>query len=58
MVYYAVMYQGKCVAKIVWDGVNSYYCPYLYDELVEDPENKIPVHNGDHPVIGTESDAA
>lgn len=58
MVYYAVMYQGKCVAKIVWDGVSPYYCPYLYDELVEDPLNDIPVHNGDEPIIGAESDEA
>lgn len=58
MTYYAVIYQGKCVAKIVINKDVSYTCPFLYDELVEDPENKIPVHNGDEPVIGVESDEA
>jgi hypothetical protein len=48
--YYAVFYQQKCVAKIVWDGISPYIVPFLYDEIVPDPENQIPVHNGDEPV--------
>lgn len=57
MTYLAVIYQGKCVAKIVWDGVSPYVCPFLYDEIVDDPLNEIPVQNGDEPVIGGEGDA-
>lgn len=56
MTYYAVIYQGKCVAKIVIDKTVPYVCPFLYDELLEDLENKIPVENGDEPVIPLESD--
>lgn len=58
MTYYAVIYQGKCVAKIVIKLDVPYTCPFLYDELVEDPLNEIPVHNGDEPIIGAESDEA
>ena len=58
MPYYAVFYQQKCVAKIVIDPNVPYTCPFLYDELVEDPLNEIPVQNGDEPVIGAESDGA
>jgi hypothetical protein len=57
MPYYAVIYQQKCVAKIVWDGETPYTVPYLYDELVLDEENKIPVHNGDEPVYPQEDEA-
>ena len=60
MTYYAVIYQTKCVAKIVVDLSVPYYCPFVYDELVEDPLNQIPVHNGDEPIYppGGEGDAA
>ena len=58
MTYYAVIYQTKCVAKIVIDLNVPYYCPFVYDELVEDPENQIPVHNGDEPVYPPEGDGA
>lgn len=60
MTYYAVIYQTKCVAKIVIDLNVPYYCPFVYDELVEDPLNQIPVHNGDEPIYppGGEGDAA
>ena len=58
MTYYAVIYQGKCVAKIVIEPDVPYYCPFVYDELVEDPLNQIPVHNGDEPIYGGEGDAA
>jgi hypothetical protein len=54
--YYAVFYQQKCVAKIVWDGTSPYYTPFLYDEIVPDPDNQIPVHNGDEPVYPPEGD--
>jgi hypothetical protein len=56
MFLYAVYYQGKCVAKFVWDGVSEYSCPFLYDMIVPDPDNKIPVHNGDEPVYPPESE--
>jgi hypothetical protein len=56
MPYYAVFYQQKCVAKIVWDGVTPYTPPFLYDEIVPDPDNQIPVHNGDEPVYPPEGD--
>jgi hypothetical protein len=49
MPYYAVFYQQRCVAKIVWDGETPYNPPFLYDELVLDEGNKIPVANGDEP---------
>ena len=58
MTYYAVIYQTKCVAKIVIDLNVPYYCPFVYDELVEDPDNQIPVHNGDQPVYPPEGDEA
>lgn len=57
MTYYAVIYQGKCVAKIVIDPNVPYICPFLYDELVEDPDNKIPVHNGDEPIYPPEAES-
>ena len=56
MPYYAVFYQQKCVAKIVWDGVAPYTFPFAYDEIVPDPDNQIPVHNGDEPVYPPEGD--
>ena len=58
MSFYAVFYQQRCVAKIVWDGITPYFCPFLYDEIVADPENQIPVHNGDEPVYPFEGDGA
>ena len=58
MTYYAVIYQTKCVAKIVIDPNVPYYCPFIYDEIVEDPLNEIPVHNGDEPTYGGEGDGA
>lgn len=58
MPYYAVFYQQKCVAKIVWDGLTPYVCPFIYDEIVADPQNQIPVHNGDEPTYGGEGDGA
>ena len=54
MSIYAVYYQGKCVAKFVWDGVSPYAVPFLYDMIVPDPDNQIPVHNGDEPVYPPE----
>jgi len=57
MPYYAIIYQGKCVGKIVWDGVTPYECPYLYDELVLDEKNEIPVANGDEPTPGSPGEA-
>jgi hypothetical protein len=58
MDYYAVFYQQKCVAKIVWDGISIYICPFLYDEIVFDPKNEIPVANGDEPIFGGDGDGA
>lgn len=40
---YAVMKDGQCVAKIVWDGQTRFTYPFPHDELVADPENKISV---------------
>jgi hypothetical protein len=56
--YYAVIYQSKCVAKIVIDENIPYVCPFLYDELVQDDLNLIPVANGDQPSWGGEGDGA
>lgn len=42
--YYAVMYGGKCVAKIVWDGVEPYQYPGQHDELLPDELNEIAVY--------------
>ena len=56
MTYYAVIYQKKCVAKIVVDKNVPYTCPFLYDELVEDPLNEIPVENGDEPIYPPEDE--
>jgi hypothetical protein len=40
---YAVMKDGQCVAKIVWDGQTRFTYPFPHDELVADPENQIPM---------------
>lgn len=60
MTYYAVIYQTKCVAKIVINPNTPYVCPFVYDEIVEDPLNEIPVQNGDEPIYppGGEGDGA
>jgi hypothetical protein len=49
MSYYAVMRNGTCIAKIVWDGVGPYDFPHPHDELVYDPYNIIAVETGTEP---------
>ena len=41
--YWAVMKDGECIAKVVWDGQTDYTFPWPHDELVEDPNNSIRV---------------
>lgn len=48
---YAVMKDGQCIDKIVWDGVTPYKYTKPHDELVEDPENKIPVLESEIEII-------
>ena len=48
--YWAVMKNGVCIAKVVWDGMAEYRYPFPHDELVHDPDNTIPVVNTDAPI--------
>jgi hypothetical protein len=41
--YWAVMLNGVCIAKIVWDGVTPYNYPGPHDEMIWDPDNAIAV---------------
>lgn len=41
--FWAVLKDGVCIAKVVWDGKAEYRYPFPHDELVHDPDNVIPV---------------
>lgn len=41
--YYAVIKDGVCIAKIVADSLEGYTYPFPHDALVEDPHNSISV---------------
>jgi hypothetical protein len=49
MDYYAVMRNGVCIAKIVWDGEDEYDFPFPHDHLVHDPYNIIAVESDADP---------
>jgi hypothetical protein len=55
MRYYAVMKDGVCIAKIVWDGVDPYDFPHPHDGLILDPDNSILVDGADAPQDSEES---
>jgi hypothetical protein len=45
--YYAVMKNGICIAKIVLNDLSNYIYPFFHDELVYDPDNHILVYPED-----------
>jgi hypothetical protein len=41
--YYAVLKDGVCIAKIIADSLDGYVYPFPHDALVEDPDNSMVV---------------
>jgi hypothetical protein len=41
--YWAVLRNGICIAKVVWDEARPYSYPQPHDEMICDPENEIAV---------------
>ena len=39
--FWAVLKDGVCIAKVVWDGKTKYRYPFPHDEIVHDPDNVI-----------------
>jgi hypothetical protein len=41
--YWAVIFNGACIAKVVWDEERPYSYPHPHDEMIYDPDNEIAV---------------